>query len=57
MWCLCGDFNAIRSRRERKGTSDRGHTSSGHTSEINGFNWFIESNLLLNLPIVGKKYV
>jgi len=55
VWCLCGDFNAIRSRRERKGASVRGDTPSGHSSEINGFNRFIESNLLLNLPIIGKK--
>jgi len=30
--------------------------SSGYSSEINGFNRFIESNMLLDLPIVGKKY-
>jgi len=49
--CFCGDFNAIRSRRERKGV-DRGDFSS----EIRGFNNFVDSNLLLELPIVGKKY-
>ena len=53
---FCGDFNAIRSRRERKSSSGKGDTSSGHTPEINGFNGFIESNLLLDLSIVGKKY-
>ena len=51
VWCFCGDFNAIRSRNERKGV-DRGNFSS----EIKGFNDFIESNLLLDVPIVGKKY-
>ena len=56
VWCFCGDFNTIRSRRKRKGSSGRGDISCGHTSEINGFNRFIESNLLLDLPIVGKKY-
>ena len=51
VWCFCGDFNAIRSRSERKGV-DRGN----FTSEIKDFNDFIESNLLLDVPIVGKKY-
>ena len=56
VWCFCGDFNAVRSSRERKGSSGRGDQSGSHTSEINGFNRFIDSNLLLDLPIVGKKY-
>jgi len=51
VWCFCGDFNAIRSRSERKGV-DQGAFSS----EIRGFNDFIESNLLFDLPIMGKKY-
>ncbi|ESW04207.1 hypothetical protein PHAVU_011G075700 [Phaseolus vulgaris] len=57
VWCLCGDFNAVRSRRERKGASSRGATASGQTSEIIGFNCFIDSNMLLDLPIVGKAYL
>ena len=51
LWCFCRDFNAIRSRMERQG-ADRGD----FTSEIKGFNEFIESNLLLDLPIVGKNF-
>ena len=51
MWCFCGDFNEIRSRAERQGV-DKGD----FTSEIKGFNGFIKSNMLLDLPIVGKKY-
>jgi len=50
-WCFCGDFNAIRRRAERQGT-DRGD----FTNEIVGFNEFIDSNILLELPIVGKKF-
>jgi len=53
VWCFCGDFNAIRSRSERKGVRNRGDQSS----EIFGFNSFIGSNLLLDLLIVGKKYM
>ena len=45
VWSICGDFNAIRSRRERKGVSSKGDMSSGYISEINGFNRFIESNM------------
>jgi len=46
------DFNAIRTRNERKGVSNR----DGNSREISGFNKFIDINLLLKLPLVGKKY-
>ena len=52
VWCLCGDFNATRSRSERRGIHDR----DDHSSEIRGFNTFIDSNLLIDLPIVDKKF-
>jgi len=51
-WCLCGDFNAVRCESERKGVSERG----SQKKEIIGFNNFIESNFLVELPLVGKKY-
>jgi len=50
MWCLCGDFNAVRNRCERKGIRDRAVQSR----EIEGFNNFIDLNALLDLPVVGK---
>ena len=50
VWCLCGDFNVARSRSERKGIRDRADQSR----EIVGFNNFIDTNALLDLPIVGK---
>ena len=50
MWCLCGDFNAVRNRSERKGIRDRAVQSR----EIEGFNNFIDSNALFDLPVVGK---
>jgi len=52
LWCFCGDFNAIRSRGERRGSTNR----VDYTSEIRGFNSFIDDNLLLDTPIVGKNY-
>lgn len=51
-WCFCGDFNAERSRSERKGVRGRGE----QTSELIGFNSFIDSIFLLELPLVGKKF-
>jgi len=51
-WCLCGDFNAVRSEEERKGV--RGNASQ--KKEIFGFNNFIQDNLLVELPLVGKKF-
>ena len=51
MWCFCGDFNAIRRRVERQG-ANRGD----FIREMKEFNGFIETNLLMDFPIVGKKF-
>jgi len=51
-WCFCGDFNAVRSQSERKGVRARENQSS----EIVDFNCFIDANLLIELPFVGKKF-
>jgi len=52
VWCLCGDFNAIRSRNERKGVRER----ASQSGEIIGFNSFIDTNSLFELPLVGKNF-
>jgi len=52
VWCFCGDFNVVRRRSERKGI----RVGDEHASEIVGFNSFIDANLLVELPIVGKRY-
>ena len=52
VWCLCGDFNAVRSQCERKGIRVR----DDQAKEIEGFNSFIDTNALLDLPLVGKKF-
>ena len=52
VWCLCGDFNVVRSRCERKGI----RVGVDSSSEIVGFNSFIENNMLFDLPIVGKNF-
>jgi len=50
-WCLCGDFNAVRRDDERKGI----RWNSSKKKEIIGFNRFIETNPLVELPRVGKQ--
>jgi len=50
--CFCGDFNAVRKEDERKGV--RG--SHSQRKEISGFNSFIDTNCLIDIPCVGKKY-
>ncbi|XP_068486289.1 uncharacterized protein [Phaseolus vulgaris] len=52
VWCFCGDFNATRKRCERKGVSMRDNQSS----EMRGFNSFIDTNLLIEIPLVGKPF-
>ena len=52
LWCFCGDFNAVRTKSERKSI----YGSVWCSREIYGFNNFIETNLLLDLPLVGKNY-
>jgi len=42
----------VRSRSERKGIKGRGK----QTSELTAFNSFIDSNFLLDIPLVGKKF-
>lgn len=48
-WCLCGDFNEIRSISERRGCSrrDRGMAD---------LNEFIERCEVHDLPLLGRKY-
>lgn len=49
--CICGDFNSIRSREERK---SRGVVFRQHDADI--FNQFIEENFLVDLPICGRLF-
>jgi len=50
--CFCGDFNAVRREDERKGI--RGGPSQ--RKEMIDFNSFIDTNCLVDIPRVGKKY-
>ncbi|KAK2396412.1 DNA-(apurinic or apyrimidinic site) endonuclease [Trifolium repens] len=49
--CVCGDFNAVRRVDERRSTGN-GHRSSDHIA----FNRFVEENLLVDLPLCGRKF-
>lgn len=49
--CICGDFNAVRSREER-----RSATVYGGVSEYGPFNQFIEEKGLLDLPLYGRNF-
>ncbi|KAK2440720.1 hypothetical protein QL285_012099 [Trifolium repens] len=49
--CVCGDFNAVRSTDERRSTS-----SGQRPSDYLAFNRFVEDNLLIDLPLCGRKF-
>ena len=51
-WCIIGDFNSIRRQEERKSMV----SSSDYSREIKGFNDFIESSELVDIPLVGRKF-
>ena len=49
--CVCGDFNVVRNREERRSVS----TSRGFY-ESACFNQFIEDNFLCDLPLCGRNF-
>ncbi len=51
-WCIIGDFNCIRRQEERKSLV----SCSDYSREIKGFNDFIESFELVDIPLVGRKF-
>ena len=52
-WCVLGDFNAVRKVSERRGLNPSGNTA---LREVQGFNKFIESMELIDVPLIGGKY-
>jgi len=50
-WCIIGDFNSIKRQEERKSVM----SESDYSREIKGFNEFIESSELADIPLVGRK--
>ncbi|XP_028083239.1 uncharacterized protein LOC114284511 [Camellia sinensis] len=48
-WCIGGDFNEVKSVAERKGCIRR-------DGGMNGFNDFINTLELMDVPMIGKKY-
>ncbi|KEH25499.1 endonuclease/exonuclease/phosphatase family protein [Medicago truncatula] len=49
--CVCGDFNVVRSREEKRSASDHVGVSDG-----DHFNQFIDNNFLCDLPLSGKSF-
>jgi len=50
-WCILGDFNSIRSG-ERRGIN----RDSSNKKEMQGFNNFINSVKVVDIPCIGRKY-
>ena len=49
--CVCGEFNVVQCREERRSV-----TEGVLTSNSDSFNQFIEDNVLFNLPLCGRKF-
>jgi len=49
--CVCGDFNVVRCREERRSVS-----SFGGGLDCSPFNHFIEDNALFDLPLCGRNF-
>ncbi|AES88382.2 hypothetical protein MTR_4g054200 [Medicago truncatula] len=49
--CVCGDFNAVRSREEKRSAS-----VGSINSDFTHFNAFIDSNFLCDLPLGGRLF-
>jgi len=51
VWCILGDFNAVRSIEER-----RGRTYATDYVAYAPFNQFIDGNFLIDLPLCGRSF-
>ena len=49
--CICGNFNAVKCREERRSV-----TNSGGVVDFASFNHFIDENALLDLPLCGRNF-
>lgn len=50
-WCLCGDFNVVRSQTERRGVN-----GAGRSTDMVEFNEFVNSLKLIDLPLERRKF-
>ena len=49
--CVCGDFNAVRCREERRSVS-----AYGGVRDYGSFNHMIAENMLIDLPLCGRNF-
>ena len=49
--CICGDFNAVICSEERRSV-----TYYGGVRDFSPFNQFIDDNVLIDLPLCGRKF-
>lgn len=52
-WCVLGDFNAVRSVEERRGSISSSHN---HKLESEDFNWISDEMGLQDIPLLGRKF-
>ena len=52
MWCMLGDFNAVRKQDERIGCQPLG----SYKKDMKEFNEFIENMELFDIPMIGRRY-
>jgi hypothetical protein len=55
LWCVLGDFNVVRDRNERIGiwvNLDR-----GRSSEMTPFDDFLNNLELVDMPLIGKRFM
>jgi exonuclease III len=54
LWCVLGDFNAVRDSHERIGV--RSGVDSGRSSEMVAFDLFLASLELVDMPLCGRRF-
>ncbi|MCI32380.1 hypothetical protein A2U01_0053593, partial [Trifolium medium] len=54
LWCVCGDFNAVRDCVERRGVRD--NWSGAHSTEMVAFDGFLNNLELVDMPLIGRTF-
>ncbi|MCH91026.1 endonuclease/exonuclease/phosphatase family protein, partial [Trifolium medium] len=54
LWCVMGDFNSVIDHHERRGLGV--NVDGGRNSEMAGFDTFLNSLELIDLPLIGRRF-